>query len=152
MTDRPLTGRKVFMIVASAFAMIIAVNITLAVKAVSTFPGLETKNSYVASQEFDQQRAAQVALGWQVSAEVKDGLLHVSIRDKDDRPVVVESISGVFGRATHTSDDFVPEFKFDGVDYTAPVSATPGNWNLRLLAVAGDGTEFRQRIVIYHKG
>ena len=35
-----LTGKHVFAITASAFAVIIGVNVLLAVKAVSTFPGL----------------------------------------------------------------------------------------------------------------
>ena len=48
-----LTGRKVFFITAGAFAVIIGVNVTMAVLAVGTFPGLEVKNSYVASQSFD---------------------------------------------------------------------------------------------------
>ena len=41
-----------------AFGVIIAVNLTLAYQAVATFPGLEVKNSYVASQSFDVDREA----------------------------------------------------------------------------------------------
>jgi hypothetical protein len=44
--------------------VIISVNLLLAFKAVSTFPGLEVKNSYVASQGFNDRKAAQEALGW----------------------------------------------------------------------------------------
>jgi len=51
-----------------AFGVIIAVNLTLAYQAVKTFPGLEVKNSYVASQVFDVEKADQLALGWEVSA------------------------------------------------------------------------------------
>ena len=59
-----LTGKHVLVITVSAFAVIIAVNLLLAYKAVSTFPGLEVQNSYVASQVFDTDKAAQLALGW----------------------------------------------------------------------------------------
>ena len=55
---RELTGRHVLAITLAAFGVIIAVNMVMAVKAVSTFPGLETPNSYVASQEFDRDRQA----------------------------------------------------------------------------------------------
>jgi nitrogen fixation protein FixH len=48
-----------------AFGLIIAVNLTLAFNAIRTFPGLEVKNSYVASQSFDRDRQAQTALDWQ---------------------------------------------------------------------------------------
>ncbi|MFN7052645.1 MAG: FixH family protein, partial [Gemmobacter sp.] len=59
-----ITGRQVFAFTAGAFGIIIAVNVLMAYKAVSTFPGLEVKNSYVASQNFDTERRAQEALGW----------------------------------------------------------------------------------------
>ena len=49
----PLTGRKVLLIAVVAFGVIIGVNVLMAVKAISTFPGLEVQNSYVASQVFD---------------------------------------------------------------------------------------------------
>ena len=62
-----------------AFSIIIGVNLTLAVNAVRTFPGLEVKNSYVASQHFEADRAAQNALGWDVSAFVRDGHLYLEI-------------------------------------------------------------------------
>ncbi|MEL7345657.1 MAG: FixH family protein, partial [Pseudomonadota bacterium] len=49
---RQLTGWHVFGMFALAFGIIISVNMTLAFQAVRTFPGLEVKNSYVASQAF----------------------------------------------------------------------------------------------------
>ena len=49
-----------------AFGVIIGVNVVMATKAIGTFPGLEVKNSYVASQSFDKRRDAQEALGWDV--------------------------------------------------------------------------------------
>ncbi len=70
---RELTGRKVFAITAAFFGVIIAVNLLLAYKAVSTFPGLEVQNSYVASQTWDAERAAQQALGWDLAAEYDHG-------------------------------------------------------------------------------
>lgn len=151
MTDAPLTGRKVFFITASAFAVIIAVNLTLAFNAVATFPGLETKNSYVASQSFDKDRAAQLALNWTVRAEVQDDVLVLSISDLAGRPVQPASMEATLGRATHVGDDRTPAFSFDGQNFVAPAELAPGNWNLRLLATAEDGTKFRQRIVIYVK-
>lgn len=146
---RELTGRDVFLITAGAFSIIIAVNLTLAFNAVSTFPGLETKNSYVASQKFQADRAAQLALGWDASARVTDGQLVLTLTDADGAPVVARELSGVFGRATHVNDDVSPAFTFDGTAYTAPVEATPGNWNLRLEATAENGTVFRQRVVVH---
>ncbi len=144
----PLTGRKVFLGMAMAFGVIISVNIGLAYNAVKTFPGLEVRNSYVASQNFDADRAAQLALGWDVSAHVVADELRLSIVDKAGQPVEVAALEATFGRATSVRDDQTPDFTFyDGI-YTAPVTTDGGNWNLRMVATAPDGTEFRQRIVV----
>lgn len=144
-----ITGRHVLFGMVGAFSVIIGVNLYLAFSAVNTFPGLEVKNSYVASQSFDDDRAAQEALGWNVVAVVHgDDVLRVSIRDADGNPVQVLAISGTFGRATSVRDDQTPAFEFDGSDYVAPVTTAAGNWNLRMEATAADGTEFKQRIVV----
>ncbi len=151
MSEKVLTGRKVFAIVASFFGVIIGVNLTMAYMAVKTFPGLETRNSYVASQNFNGDKAAQIALGWDVVATVSGGILTLSIRDKNGEPVRVAELAGTLGRATNVSRDQTPEFTFDGTAYVAPADLAPGNWNLRMQAVAQDGTPFRQRIVILVK-
>ena len=59
MAEKEFTGKHAAAVFIGAFSVIIAVNIALAVSAVSTFPGLEAKNSYVASQQFNVRRSAQ---------------------------------------------------------------------------------------------
>ena len=83
---------KVFAAMALAFSIIISVNLLLAYSAVKTFPGLEVRNSYVASQSFDADRAAQQALGWSISAEVRDGALYLNILDAEGLPVARRTI------------------------------------------------------------
>lgn len=147
-TPKPITGRKVALIFCSAFAVIIGVNLVLAFNAVSTFPGLEVKNSYVASQAFEEDRAAQIALGWDVSATVSDDELRLSVL-KDGVPVQPDIQSAVFGRATSVAEDQFPTFRFDGTAFVAAIKpAAKGNWNLRLVARAEDGTIFKQRIIV----
>ncbi|QQA44815.1 FixH family protein [Pelagovum pacificum] len=142
-----IRGHHVLLGMTGAFGIIIAVNVTMATQAVRTFPGLETHNSYVASQEFDEARAAQEALGWEVTAHEHDGELVLSITDADG-PVQPATLSGIFGRSTSVRDDQVPDFTFDGAVFRAPVEASGGNWNLRLEAEAEDGTPFQQRIIV----
>ncbi len=151
MAVAPFTGRKVFIFVASAFALIIAVNIFMATQAVRTFPGLEVKNGYIASQKFDAQREAQGALGWSVVADYEDGFFALRITDAEGAPVKAERMSGTLGRATHTKDDMTPVFIFEDGAYLYPAELEPGNWNFRMFAVAEDGTEFQQRVVLYVK-
>lgn len=146
-----LTGKHVLAITVSAFAVIIGVNIFMAYAAIGTFPGLETDNSYVASQQFDRLKAAQLELGWDVGAEVDGETLVLNIRDAEGNPVEVKSIYAIFGRATHVKDDQEPTFSQSSTGaYTASVGKLDyGNWNLRVNIQAQDGTAFQQRIPVY---
>jgi len=132
-----------------AFGVIIAVNMALAINAVRSFPGLEVKNSYVASQSFDARRTAQQALGWQASAKVEDGRLILALTDANGAPVQAGTLTALLGRATHDKDDRHPDFVFDGSRYTARLGLDPGNWMLRVTATALDGTLFEQRLSLY---
>lgn len=144
---KELKGTHVFAMFAAGFGTIIAVNLTLAWNAVNTFPGLEVKNSYVASQSYDRNRAAQEALGWDVAARLDGSQLELRF-GKDGafiRPAIEQA---VFGRATSVVADQTPEFIYRDGAFVAPVEAGAGNWNLRVVAVAEDGTRFQQRIVV----
>ena len=146
-----LTGRKVLAIVVGGFGIIIAVNMVLAVQAVRTFPGLETANSYVASQRFERDRMAQEALGWSVVPGYEDGVLEMDIRDRAGAPAPVRNLQVIVGRPTQTRDDQTPEMVLRGEGvWSAPLDLAPGQWNIRVQGEAPDGTVFRQRIDHYH--
>ncbi len=149
---KPLTGRKVLAITVSAFAVIFAVNIIMAVKAVSTFPGLEVDNSYVASQIFDAEKKAQDALGWTLSESHSDGILRLAFRDRDGLPVAVDRLSAVVGRTTESAQDVHPDFAWQNGDYVAPLPLEPGKWMILLEAYAKDGTRFHQRLDLFVRG
>lgn len=146
---KTLTGRHVALIFGCCFSVIITVNLTLAYNAVKTFPGLEVKNSYVASQHFDENRTAQEALGWKIYAESRLDEVSLSITDAAGTPVKVARLDATLGRATHVQDDQTPDFKFDGARYVAPATLAAGNWNLRMVAEAKDGTLFQQRVILH---
>lgn len=152
MAERKFTGKHAAAVFVGAFAVIIGVNFFLAYSAVSTFPGLEVKNSYVASQQFNAKRDAQEALGWNVRADAAGGLVFLTITDVNGHPVEVAELNATLGRATHVRQDMQPEFRFDGAAYVAPVELGDGNWNIRMVARAADGTEFTQRVVLHVKG
>jgi len=145
---REITGRHVFLGFCAAFAVIISVNVLLAYNAVKTFPGLEVKNSYVASQEFNKRKAAQEALGWEVSASAEGGLLRLVVNGPDGAPVYPTEMEAVLGRATQIKDDQVLEFSHDGTAFVAPVELARGNWNIRMTATAEDGTLYSRRLVL----
>lgn len=152
MSDKPLTGRTVLIITVSAFAVIIAVNFTMAYLAVGTFPGLEVDNTYVASQEFDDKRAAQESLGWVVEHTYADGELTLTFVDAQGTPVIPQDMTVLIGRTTASADDIRPEFAGYAGRYSAPVELQRGKWMMQLEATAEDGTPFQQRLELFVRG
>lgn len=149
-----ITGRHVLGITVGAFTVIIGVNLTMAYQAVSTFPGLEVRNSYVAGQTFDAERAAQEALGWNLAPvyDAAAGTLTLRIADAQNLPAAVASLNVLVGRTTTTADDRWPEFVARDGAFVADVTLPPGRWMLKVDAVAQDGTPFRQRLTMFVKG
>ena len=139
------TGWHMLALMLGMFGTIIAVNLWFAYNAIATFPGVEDRNAYVASQKFEVERQAQDALHWDVTASLKDGILSVAILDEAGNPVRAEVVRAIFGRPTHVNDDQTPDFVWNGRAITAPVVAGIGNYNLRLELLAADGTHFRRR-------
>lgn len=147
-----LTGKHVFAITASAFAVIIGVNLVLAFKAVSTFPGLEVENSYVAGQGFEERKSAQEALGWTMTPAYADGRMTLAFRDANGAAVKVQELQVLVGRTTAAKDDHWPEFSAAGSDYAALLSLGPGKWMVKVTARAEDGTLFEQRSELFVRG
>lgn len=147
-----LTGRHVFFITTGAFAVIIGVNLLLAFKAVSTFPGLEVQNSYVAGQGFNDRKAAQEALGWVLTPSYAEGRVDLAFTDGDGLPVAVQDLQVLIGRTTSNADDAQPVFRQEGPLYSADLPLGTGKWMVKVTARAEDGTLFEQRSELYVKG
>lgn len=142
------SGRHAAVVFVHTFGTIITVNLFMAYSAVSTFPGLEVKNGYIASQSFDQRRAAQIALGWSAEAVLDGDRLAVRIKDAEGRPVQAGTVQALVGRSTSNRDDFTPELAFDGTAYVANATLAPGKWIMHLRAVSLDGQPFEQRLQV----
>ena len=148
MTAKPLTGRKVLTIALSAFGVIIIANLALVYAAIGSFPGLEVKNTYVASQSFDAERAAHARLGWSVKTTYEDGALTLVMTDKNGNPAPVDQMQATIGRATHANSDVALDFAQNQSPYSTSLPLAAGKWELRLNAKSTDGTAFRQRLAI----
>ncbi|WP_112310689.1 FixH family protein [Pseudogemmobacter bohemicus] len=149
-----LTGGKVLFAVLSFFGIVTAVNLFMAFKAISTFPGLEVQSSYVAGRGFDGRRAAQEALGWTVAQDYQPGRMRLSITDASGKAVEARALEAVIGRVTVARDDQVPEFRWTGEGYEAAVELGSGEWMMKVQAIAQDGTPFERRLdfVVTPKG
>lgn len=145
---KPLTGRKVFLIFAAAFGIILAVNITLLVNAVKTFPGLEVKNSYVASQTFDDRAIAQRALGWEPEVKYANGQMNLSIFAGGEF-IFPDVIDVRVGRPTHGRDDVKPVLLRDTTGYWFKINLDEGKWFVYVIAEDALGEPFDQRLELF---
>ncbi len=113
MTARPrrngqFTGTHMAVIMAAFFGVIVAVNLVMAEFASSSWTGLVVKNSYVASQGFNEVVAAkrrQDAMGWRSEYAMAGGKVSIRISDSSGDPVAVNSIDLTFRRPTFEADD-----------------------------------------------
>jgi nitrogen fixation protein FixH len=142
---RELTGRHVLAITVGAFGVIIGVNLVMAYKAVSTFPGVEVASSYAAGVGFDARRTAQVALGWDVATGYDRSTLRVDFHDAEGmlRPA---DLRVMVGRVTEAADDRTADLVWDGAGFAVPMALGPGLWRVDVAATAADGTAFQRRL------
>lgn len=145
--SKPLTGRKVLCIALGAFGTIIAANMTLAVAAIGSFPGIEVKNGYVASQYFEAERAAQDQLGWSAAARHDGAGLVIELRDAAGALLSLDALTAHVGRPTGRAVDRTAELVPLGKGYEIPGDLDEGLWRIDLLAERGDD-RFRQHLTI----
>ena len=87
---REFTGRHMLASILAFFGVIIAVNLTMAYFANSTWSGLVVANGYIASQSFDDDLAkarAQDAMGWTVEVSHETNRVKVSFADRSNAPL-----------------------------------------------------------------
>ena len=82
-SQRPIEGKHVLAGMVAFFGVIIAVNLTLAVLANTSWTGLAVENGYVASQHFNAELAdarRQGELGWKPDFGYRDHRLELVLR------------------------------------------------------------------------
>ena len=143
---RKFTGWHMAAIMVAFFGVIIGVNLTMAMLAVGSWTGLVVKNSYVASQHFnetleDAQR--QKALGWTSALEYRDGAAHFALTDGAGRKLHGFAVTVRFTRPTHEHDDRDIALAEGPRDYEAVIDLAPGVWNAEAVAVGPEGRRHR---------
>jgi nitrogen fixation protein FixH len=141
-SDKPLTGRKVLIMLVAFFGVVIGVNMTMMKLAILTLPGTEVDSAYTASLGYDKEIAAahdQNARHWQVDAHIQRGAdggatLQVEAHDKSGRPMTGLKFQGRLERPTDKRADLPVELAEVGIGIyrgSAPQVA-PGQWDLVL--------------------
>lgn len=147
--QRQFTGWHMLAVMVTFFGVIIAVNLTMAFFATSSWTGIVVDNVYVASQQFNEKSAegrAQAALGWQPELEIEDGTLRYRLIDKDGALVPAGTAVAKFTRPTHTADDqeITLSPQPDGA-FSAPVELGDGLWIVEIISEAGPNPPYRDR-------
>lgn len=104
----PFTGWHMLGVVFLFFGTIISVNFAMAYWAVSTFPGLNAHNSYVASQNYNlllKDAAAQDERGWKGELTIDEGRPLLVLNDRDGSPLAGLDVSVLAGRPANASTD-----------------------------------------------
>jgi len=139
------SGRHFLLIMLGAFGVIIAVNLTLAYFALGSFPGLDVANTYVASQQFEARRRAQEKLGWQSRISYENGVLILSLLDRNGLPAKPQSLTLRVGSATTMREDRNLKPVPAGDGFAVPIELPAGNRVIFIDALAEDGTHFSER-------
>jgi nitrogen fixation protein FixH len=145
---KPFTGWHMTAILVGFFAIVMAVNFTMARLAFSTFGGKVVENSYVASQQYNVLLAkaeAQDAMGWTHSLSL-DSARHVRLRlSADGQPLAISGVSAMLshplGRVPAVALTMVGDGR-GGMISTEPLAE--GRWRLDLI-VRHDDQEARYR-------
>jgi nitrogen fixation protein FixH len=142
---KTFTGWHMAGIMIAFFGVIIAVNVTMATYAVSTFGGKVVENSYVAGQRFNswlREARAQDALGWTASVEREaDGRLSVRVL-AGAAPLAGARVAAVASHPVGRAEDVTLRFSPAGGDgrFVSDRTLPAGRWYVHITVESGGET------------
>ena len=138
------TGKHMLAIMLAFFGVIIAVNLTMATFARTSWSGLVVQNSYVAGQHFNrmaEEGREQAARGWRPSFAVEAGVLRFSLVDAEGRTVRLQGGIASLRRPVGDADDAEVSLLARGDGLEAVLNVGDGAWIVEIHAVAETGLE-----------
>lgn len=146
--QKPITGRHVLIAMIAFFGVIVAVNMTMAVFASRSWTGLEVKNSYVASQDYNAKLAVadrQRARGWKSRLMREGNALTLTVATSTGRAVGGAKIEAKLRRPVQENDDRVLTFQetVPGA-YRAVAPPQSGSWDVDVSVYAQGEEPYRQ--------
>lgn len=129
---RQFTGYHMILVMVAFFGTIITVNMIMAWHATHSWTGLVVKNSYVASQHFNEvtaQKQAQAALGWRASIDYQNQQMTVAVTDNTGAAIENAIVTAALGRPAHEQLDRTLQFaETVAGTYTVSEALEPGLW------------------------
>lgn len=139
---RQFTGKHMLAIMVAFFGVIIAVNVTMATLARTSWSGLVVQNSYVAGQEFNrkaEEGREQAALGWTPALSIGDGVLRFALSDAGGEPVRLTGGTASLRRPVGDADDVSVALVATGEGLEAVLGVEDGAWIVEIHADAAVG-------------
>jgi nitrogen fixation protein FixH len=151
---KEFTGKHMLMVIGLFFGTIITVNLIMAYFATSSWTGLVVKNSYVASQHYNEKLAAnraQDALGWSPSLEVGGDVLRYRLLDAKGAPVDATQAEAMLRRPSHERDDHMVTLLPDANgDFVVDHALASGAWDIEVQLTTSNDIPFvyRERFIV----
>ncbi|MGH1350885.1 MAG: FixH family protein [Methyloligellaceae bacterium] len=146
--NREFTGWHMLIIMLLFFGVIITVNITMAIFAASSWTGLVVKNSYVASQNFNEHlnnAEKQARLGWSSNLTTKNGKINLTLHDSLGKPLTGLQVTALIQRPAHEREDITLNLKQNSSgQYYHEKILTDGAWNIKITAKHPDQDNYIQ--------
>ncbi len=148
------TGTHMLVTILSFFGVIIAVNLTLAYFASGTWTGLVVKNSYVASQQYNEKLAEvrrQHDTGWSSQFDYSGEKAQFALLTRDGATLRGFDVKALFSRPTHENEDLELVMTEAANGYETPVKLAPGVWNVEVTAMGADDRGYRKIFRLFVK-
>ena len=152
-TPGEFTGRHMLLAMIAFFGTVIAVNLTLATLARTSWTGLVVENAYVASQEFNERAAegrAQAALHWRGELAIADGRVRYALADASGSTVTLHGVTIRLRRPAYEAEDRSMTLQLSGGAYELAQVVPDGVWIVEVDADIGSRHPYRdvRRIVV----
>ncbi|CDX38181.1 Nitrogen fixation protein FixH [Mesorhizobium sp. ORS 3359] len=157
---REFTGRHMLISIIAFFAVVIGVNVTMATLAQKSWTGLVVENTYVASQQFNEEAKkgrAQAALGWTGKLTIASREVRYGLVDSQGKPVPLHGVRMLFRHPAYEAEDEALTLAaasggsaVDRQEFAARHTPKDGVWIVEIDADAGLTSPFRdvRRIMI----
>lgn len=140
---REFTGWHMIGVLALFFGTIISVNLTMAWFATHSWTGLVVKNSYVASQEFNErtaERQRELALGWAGQVEYGDATFSIALKDGKGEPLSGAIVTALIGRPAFDAEDRTVTLDVSGRGiYSTDMDLATGIWSAKVQVTGAAG-------------
>ncbi len=150
------TGYHMLASIVAFFAVIMFANFTMAWLASSSWTGLVVKNSYVASQEFNERLEAarvQQARGWVSTFTYDNNIAKLALLDAQEKPVSFDNVTVKFFRPVSQDKDtqLVMQNDNDGI-FQVSHELAEGIWLFTVDGVGDAPYRLEGRMVVSSSG